>query len=297
MITEDNIAKVVELFKARQVNLYHACQLQDFEAYLNIGGIPSRNRLENSKKEFTAFTTDEVDRENGVWDKVFVNLADFGRTFANGGGATPNTYGPILLIINPVALTEAKDVSITLRSAGARDFNRAKESLSSIEEIDRLFVNPVGSSSLGITFVKFKEALQKDFNFPLASNPEINCSFSEEFLSLNYVQSVVVDPYNFDGDLLLNLVAGLMKFQDFHRDLRRRYCKCYPRVALYNEILGVLIEGVPSFLQMLASDKTSEDMKNWITQMQGFNLEYQFSRFATYLREGTIFPALSMINC
>jgi hypothetical protein len=297
MITTENITKVVELFQTRQVNLYHACQLQDFEAYLNIGGIPSRKKLEESKRGFTAFTTDEVDRVNGVWDKVFVNLADFGKSFASGYGATPNTYGPILLVINPVALIEAQDVSVTLRSAGARDFNREKESLSSIDEIDRLFAYPIDNASHTTAYVKFKEALQKDFHFVMATNPEINCSFPDETLSLKYVQSVIVDPYNFEGTVLQNMVYHLTKSHGNRCEIKRRYCKCPSRTSLYNEILGIVSGDVPSFQQILSSENATTEMRHWIEQMQGFNLEYQFYRFAKYLSEGTLGPALSMINC
>lgn len=300
MITEDSIAEVVELFQARQVKLYHACQLQDFEAYLNIPGIPSRKRLEETKKSFTPFETDEVDRVNGVWDKVFVNLSDFGRTFAIGSGATPNTYGPILLVINPAALLEANDVAITLRSAGASDFNREKESLSTLEEVDRLFAYPADSPGLSTAYIKFKEALRKDFHSPKATNPEINCSFPGGSLPLNYIESIVVDPYDFkifEGDSLLSFVYYMMKSHNLRCELTKRYCKCYERVALYNEILSVVFGEQTTFQQILSSNNISMEMKRWIEQMQQFNLEYQYSRFANYFKEGTIYPVLSMINC
>lgn len=300
MITQHGIAAVVDLFQDRQVKLYHACQLQDFEAYLDIGGIPSRRRLEETKKSFTPFITDEADRVNGVWDKVFVNLADFGKTFANGGGATPNTYGPILLVIHPTALTAANDLAITLRSAGASDFNREKESLVTLDEIDRLFVNPVNSPGQTATFIKFKEALQKVFHFPKATNPEINCSFPEGTISLRYIESIVVDPYDFkiyEGDTLQSFVYYMMKSHNLRCELKKRFCRCYPRVALYNEILDVVSGDEITFQQILSSGNSSAELKRWIEQMQQFNLEYQFCRFANYLREGTIYPVLSMVNC
>src|SRR5262249_8889960 len=127
MIREGQIAKLVGLLKARGVSLYHACQLVDFRSYLALGGIPSRARLERGKLAFTAFESDTADHKNGVWDKVFVNLSDFGRTFASGGKGVPNPYGPILLKIRPEALLEASDLAICLRSASATDFNREAE--------------------------------------------------------------------------------------------------------------------------------------------------------------------------
>mgnify|MGYP006146789185 CR=1 FL=1 len=79
----------VSLLERRGAYLYHACQFGDFLSYLELGGIPSRQRLEEDLHYFTGFTTDEVDQDNRVWDKVFVNLEDFGRAFASGLRAGP----------------------------------------------------------------------------------------------------------------------------------------------------------------------------------------------------------------
>ncbi len=59
--------------------------------------------------------TDFIDKVNGVWGKVFVNLADFGRVFAQGGCATPSCFGPVNIQIHPAALLGAEDVAICLR--------------------------------------------------------------------------------------------------------------------------------------------------------------------------------------
>ena len=42
MITGNDIQALVDFFEERQVFLYHACQLIDFESYISLGGIPSR---------------------------------------------------------------------------------------------------------------------------------------------------------------------------------------------------------------------------------------------------------------
>ena len=41
MIIGNDIQALVDLFEKRQVFLYHACQLIDFESYISLGGIPS----------------------------------------------------------------------------------------------------------------------------------------------------------------------------------------------------------------------------------------------------------------
>ena len=72
--------------------LYHACQLSDFASYLSLGGIPSRALLETNGLPFTPFKTDTIDQENGVWDKVFINLSDFGHFFASDDTYLKTTF-------------------------------------------------------------------------------------------------------------------------------------------------------------------------------------------------------------
>jgi hypothetical protein len=140
----NKIEGLVALFRARGVSLYHACQYKDFVSYLELGGVPSRFVLAHGGLESTPFATDEADQKNGVWDKVFFNLEDFGCTFANGGRAVPNPYGPVLLRLRPSVLLGAKDVAVCLRSAGTRGFDRRRESL----VLQRHFALPGSASSL-----------------------------------------------------------------------------------------------------------------------------------------------------
>jgi hypothetical protein len=140
MIRGQAIRELVGLLERRGAALWHACQYRDYQSYLELGGIPSRAILERSGKYFTSFETDLTDHTNGVWDKVFVNLSDFGRSFAAGGKAVPNPYGPIVLRISPQSLHEAADVAICLRSAGGRRFNRESESLKTVSDVDCLFL-------------------------------------------------------------------------------------------------------------------------------------------------------------
>src|SRR5688572_23253253 len=114
----------------------------DFRSYLTLGGIPSRACLEANSQPFTAFQTDERDHDVDVWDKVFVNFSDFGTTFAGGGKGVPNPYGPILLQIRPAALRDASEVAVCLRPVGVKDFDRSRDSLSSLQELDYFFQYP-----------------------------------------------------------------------------------------------------------------------------------------------------------
>jgi hypothetical protein len=131
MIRGPAIREIVGLLERRGASLWHACQYRDYQSYLELGGIPSRAILEQSGKYFTSFETDLTDHTNGVWDKVFVNLSDFGRSFAVGGKAVPNPYGPIVFRISPQSLHEAADVATCLRSAGGRVASSAAPTRSS----------------------------------------------------------------------------------------------------------------------------------------------------------------------
>ena len=121
--------RLVEIIQSRGRFLWHACQLKDFASYLHLGGIPSRSLLETSELPFTHFETDEQDRVNFVWDKVFCNFDDFGCWFAEGKRAIPNPYGPIQMRIRPEAILEADDLAVSLISAGGQGFDRKAESL------------------------------------------------------------------------------------------------------------------------------------------------------------------------
>ena len=95
MIGGSGKLELVAMLEGRQTCLYHACQFDDFQVYLRLGGIPSRAYLEQQRESFTPFETDTIDQENEVWDEVFVNLSDFGKPFAKGGNCVPNPFGPI----------------------------------------------------------------------------------------------------------------------------------------------------------------------------------------------------------
>ena len=79
MIISNEIQSLVNLLLERNVSLYHACQLIDFESYLALGGIPSRALLKNRELPFTPFETDTTDiyqsyvyATNGVASERFV---------------------------------------------------------------------------------------------------------------------------------------------------------------------------------------------------------------------------------
>jgi hypothetical protein len=292
MITNNGIQSLVNLFKKRQVSLYHACQLIDFESYLDLGGIPSRALLETKRLPFTAFETDTIDRENNVWDKVFVNLADFGYFFTRiNVKSVPNPYGPILFAIDPSVLLQAFDIAICFRSAGAQGFDREREALNTLEEIDRLFVHPSNLSGSKSSYIKHRDQLVTEFGNPNARSPEVSCSVPNNLLPIQYVQFVRVDPYIVNGQPLRDWINRIkrkhgVQFPIYERD---RF-QDSSRKFLYNEIAERIGEKIPSLYTLVHDSTCSQPLQKWAKQISDGDLEWQFKRYATYLRDGTLKP-------
>lgn len=292
MFQGEKIKELVELFQRRDAYLYHACQLLDFQSYLNVGGIPSRSHLESNSHPYTPFKTDQNDRANDDWDKVFANLSDFGFTFAGGYDAVPNIYGPILFQIKPEALLEATDVAICLRSAGGKGFDREREALNSISDVDRLFQHPVDEpDKRKRSYVKTRQELQKDFT-PNASAPEISCTVESGKFSLEYVNLVRVEPYIIQGHHLEVKVKEIIsKSGENLRVYERSKSPSYPSYT--NELLKILESGVTSLQDISENSNVSEELRGWAKKVIDRGIAYQFKdSFAPYLYNGTILPII-----
>ena len=289
MITGSQIQSLVDLFEERRVFLYHACQLIDFESYLSLGGIPSRALLESKQVKFTEFQTDVIDRKNSVWDKVFVNLADFGESFARGDKSVPNPYGPILFQILPSALLETSDVAVCLRSAGAQGFNRERESLTTVKEIDRLFLHPNNVlSSPKRRMIKFGDRLRAEFENPNAQTPEISCTVSSDVVSMQRIKFVRVDPYVVNNQRLRNWADKIKQEYNVRFPIYERNRFQNSRGLLYNQIAERISEGFPSLSPIVQDSTCSPLLREWAEQIT--HLEWQFQRYAKYLRDGTLEP-------
>jgi len=287
MFQGKEIKELVDLLKNRGAYLYHACQLIDFQSYLKLGGIPSRAHLESNSQPYTPFKTDQNDRANDDWDKVFANLSDFGITFAKGRDAVPNIYGPILFKIKPEVFYEATDVAICLRSAGKKDFDREKEALKSISDVDRLFQHPVEDSAKR-SYVKNRNELQRDFTSN-ASAPEISCTVASGIFPLHYVDLVRVEPYLIQGQPLQVKVEEIKSnsgatFRVFQRDS----CPAYT-----NELLNILESGVQSLQELSENSNVSSELIGWAKRIIDRGIADQFNdSFAPYLYDGTILPII-----
>jgi hypothetical protein len=294
-IQGEKIGRLISQFKNRGVKFYHACQYKDFKTYLEIGGVPSRNLMERSGQPYTVFDTDNIDRENEVWNKVFGNLQDLGKGFAQGQrnentAPTPNPYGPILLIFKPEVFTEALDVAISLRSAGGRDFNRENEALASAEIVNLIFLYEditQAPNEYSKAHLKYSRALIETFGDQNAGSPEVSCVVPNEKFSFKRLIIICVDPYIINGQNLKEEVRSL-KVQ--HRlgcvVWERRYRE--GRREMIQELANLLHDGFVSIPELIRSQNISDSLRDYAVRIQRGKMEFFYNRFASYLRTGTI---------
>ncbi|MDQ3302312.1 MAG: hypothetical protein M3518_03045 [Actinomycetota bacterium] len=285
MFIGSQVGELVELLHTRRVPLHHACQYQDLVSYLKLGGVPSRYRLERAGLDTTPFETDQVDRKNAVWDKIFVNLEDFGQGFARGRAAVPNPYGPLLLRLHPSALLEADDVAICLRSAGASGFNRGRESLKTVTDVDRLFWKPL-SEGRDLARLKFKDALRQEFG-SAAKAVEVSCTSKNGLVSFAKLLDVVVDPHTIEGIPLAEWTGRAFAGSGLKVPVKNRKTKVGANI--YDEIALLIRQRTPALAEFPHLPE-HDSLLDWAARVGARNLGYQFKRFADYLRTGTLEP-------
>lgn len=284
MIIKDKteIEKIVKTLENRNTLLYHACQLKDFRSYLKLGGIPSRNKLLNSKLQFTVFDTDKIDKQNDVWDKVFGNFSDFGREFTKeASNSQPNPYGPIQIVFKPNALRSASDLCISLRSAGARDFDRNKEPINNSQDVNKIFqyIDPEQAPTENHKKnIAFANELNSRFNKNNCFSPEFNCEVTDEILSFEDTIYILVDACQYKGKDLINEVQSLTNKKTFTRDYL-----CQKKKAIIIELSTLSATNDCTKKSLLDGGFASEKLKEWVKARNDFH----YNRFITYLTNGT----------
>lgn len=276
------IDKIIASLNARDAKLYHACQLEDFRSYVKLGGVPSRNKLLGSGLKFTEFDTDNIDRQNNVWDKVFGNFSDFGQGFAKPGSESqPNPYGPIQIVFTPDALRHATDLSITLRSAGARDFDRDNECLNGYQDFEKIFQHIDAGQAQGQSQKKniaFARELDIRFNKNNCTSPEFNCAISNELLPFTDAIYLIVDACIYKGRELIEEVQGLTP----KRALKRTYY-CPEKESIIKELSTLSADYDCTKTKLLAGNFASRSLEAWV----GNRKEFHYDRFIRYLTLGT----------
>jgi hypothetical protein len=292
--TTDQISGLVALLDQRQASIWHACQLTDLRSYLQIGGVPSRRRLERERLGFTPFVSDAQDRGNGVWDKVFFNLGDYGRPFAWGMRATPCVYGPIALQFAPRALAGADDVAICLRSAAARGFDRVGEALAGVEDVERLYSHPVEAGFPYSSFVKHGDSLREAFPFSAeARRPEVSCTVAHargagpEAISLDALVVIWVDRMVVGGRPLVDEVRETVAAFGLATPVHERSTATERRIV-QQDIADQLRDGFLQLKLLPSRRGVATETAEWSFGVMEAGLDWLWERYAQYLIEGTL---------
>ena len=286
LINQNSLSQVVAELRRRNVKLCHACQLRDLKSYLQIGGVPSRNILASKNLPYTPFDTDIGDQQKGTWKLIFFNLSDFGYWFAQGKNNIPNPYGPILLCFDPKVLENANDISITLWSAGASDFDRELNGIAA-EDVPRLFID---SDS---PYVQFQDKLRCEFDNKKAESPEMNCSFNNELAVVDYLAYIRVDPYRTDTYYLPDVVREIVEQYSLSCRVFGRDClDCH--TSRYRILWDAITRSASSGGDVLAAIGHDPLMSAWADRVRSQStLSFQFGRYAKYLLDGTVSECLS----
>jgi len=200
-----------------------------------------------------------------------------------------------LLITRPDVLIEANDVAICLRSAGGRTFNREREALG-IGDVDRIFAYSIDSAPniYARSYVKYSRELKKEFNDNNAMNPEISCIVDNQRLSLDHTERIVVDRYVIEGEPLRNYVIKLTR-----DNLRRLIIERHPyreeRITIKNDILTTFRNEIPLLINLAENQLFRSYTRDWANRIRTCGLEWQYRRYAKYLREGTLLPIVERI--
>lgn len=279
MFTGKILEQLCNHLASRNAFLYHACQLQDFYSYLSLGGIASRETIQKQGLPLTGFETDTSDKQKGLWNLVFGNFSDFGMTYHFGGKAVPNPYGPILIKIDWKAILEAQDCSVTLRSAGAKDFDRVVESLTTIGDVNNLFLYDIGNPKSN--YLKYKKQLEADFGGKkIGSSPEWSMTFSNGVLPIEHFVKIIVDPIQIEKFALIDEVRRLSgNYDKILGELVVRG-KCN---ADLNRLSQTVFDGASDLVSVGRKDSS---LNGWVASISA--LDWQFQRYAKYLKDGTL---------
>ncbi|MCB0646109.1 MAG: hypothetical protein KDC49_05580 [Saprospiraceae bacterium] len=297
LIEGNDIAYLSNLFADRNVFFYHACQLKDFRTYIQSGGIPSRNLMEQNQNDFTEFETDVADKDNEVWNLVFGNLWDYGSTFANrmwgeNSAPVPNPYGPISLKCEPSILNQSTNVSICLRSAGGIEFNRGKEGIS-VDDIPRMFYCLNCENEYQESWLKYSDDLKAEFQIDTANtlNPEVSCQTPSELLSANSIFQILVDDITIDETPLVQTVRDIVNDSQFNIPVYTRFYHREfgdDRKRILSNIISAIALGLETFEDIYGHNICEENTKNWMDKVRACGNSYQFNRYVNYLVNGTI---------
>ena len=278
----DIIEEITQILANDKRKLFHACQFKDFISYIRLGGIPSRDLLENSKLDYTKFDSDKDDMNRSSWDKVFLNLSDFGDYFHrfSGNKSLPTIYGPILFILEPDLLAESSAFSINFVSGHFE----TRHSVQTLDEIRLLY------KSNG--YAKFIPELRKSFESSqrkVSANPEVVCQMTKydlgrEKARFDCISKILVDPINTNRFSLIDTVKEVSG--SYHHLLEGFVTpRSSNKYSIYQELVKAAFDR-KDLRESANREEFSGDLQEILSNVDNDLID----KFQRYLIEGTIEP-------
>lgn len=196
-------------------------------------------------------------------------------------GQGPNPYGPIQIVFTPNVFRHVADLSITLRSAGASDFDRDSECLNNSQEFEKIFqyIDPDQTQSQHEKkYIAFAPELNIRFNRSNCTSPEFNCTVRNELLPFNDAIYIIVDACIYRGKELSEEVQRLSRKRVF-----KRTYPCREKEALIKELSTLSVANDCTKKELLIGDFASQSLKAWVSNRN----EFHYDRFIRYLTKGT----------
>ncbi|CAM4056052.1 hypothetical protein [Corallococcus exiguus] len=207
---------IAQRFGSRNLQFYHAENLENFRTYCAAGKLLCRGELMNRNPNgFTVFYSDDRDRSLGVLGRAFGNLHDFGSLFQRARKTIPNVYGPIQLIFAPAVFSSMRDICVTPKSIVNLNQDWKQQAFLSEEKIEELL--RVDGSHNQIN--------------PAFSFCELSCGNNS--ISLEFLKCVRVEPLRVSGWSLQEIVENELRTYGIHVPVETRsYTRVENRIAL-----------------------------------------------------------------
>lgn len=138
--------------------------------------------------------------------------------------SSTNPYGPISLKCEPSILNQSTNVSICLRSAGGRGFNRDDEGIS-VDDIPRMFYCLNCENEYQESWLKYSNDLKAEFQIdtPNTLNPEVSCQTPTELLSADSIFQILADDIVIDDTPLIQTVRDIVNDSQFNISVYTRF--------------------------------------------------------------------------
>lgn len=284
MADNQDTQRIAALLEHRNASLYCACQLRDFESFLQQGAISSpddpltHDTADSTAKASAAPTGLPATRS------LVLRFSDAGERFAKKLQGTPNSDGPILFQVNPNILRRSLEISVALTSENGC-LPAAKDIPLALEDVEYLFRYTDQAPYPERLQIKTGVQIQEAFKTAGPMVPEIRCRMPDG-VPFAQVSATMVDNYLIFKRQLRDWAYDLQRLYGTSLPLKRRYCPADIGGHLSDALAARLLAGPVSLKNL--SDDDEPALRNWAARMHAQGIEDLFRRFAENLRRGTL---------